>query len=247
MITQCDEMKERLNVILARAGIASRRKADEIISAGRVMVNGKAISQLGTKADQEKDDIRVDGKPIRLEQKKYYILLNKPKGYVSSLKDTEGRPLVTDLIKGIKARLFPVGRLDINTEGLLLLTNDGQFALRIAHPRYGCLKVYKAKVKGKPPEKTLKRLQRGIRIGKNICAAEEIKMLKSDNNSWLQISLKEGRKNEVRSMFSLVGHPVIKLKRIAISFLKLKNLPLGEYRHLTKAEVERLMSQSSKM
>jgi 23S rRNA pseudouridine2605 synthase len=240
-------MKERLNVIIARAGIASRRKADEIIAAGRVAVNGKIVSQLGSKADLEKDDIRVDGKPIRVEEKKYYILLNKPKGYVSSLKDTEGRPLVTDLIKGIKARLFPVGRLDINTEGLLLLTNDGRFALRITHPRYGCLKIYKAKVRGKPQEKTLKRMQKGIRIGKDICAAEEIKLLKSDNNSWLQISLKEGKKNEIRMMFSLVGHPVIKLKRIAISFLKSKNLPLGAYRHLTKVEVERLMSQSSKM
>jgi 23S rRNA pseudouridine2605 synthase len=240
-------MKERLNVIIARAGLASRRKADEIIAAGRVTVNGKIVSQLGSKADVEKDDIRVNGKPIRLEQRKYYILLNKPKGYVSSLKDTEGRPLVTDLIKGIKARLFPVGRLDINTEGLLLLTNDGRFALRITHPRYGCLKIYKAKVRGTPQEKTLKRIQKGIRIGKDICAAEEIKLLKSNNNSWLQISLKEGKKNEIRRMFSLVGHPVIKLKRIAISFLKSRNLPLGEYRHLTKAEVERLMSQSSKM
>jgi len=238
-------MKERLNLILARAGIASRRKADDIIKTGRVMVNGKVITELGSKADIDEDDIRVDGKLIRVAGQKYYILLNKPRGYVSSLSDQKGRPLVTDLIKGIKARLFPVGRLDINTEGLLLLTNDGQFALRITHPRYGCLKVYKAKVRGKPSNKVLERLQKGIKIGKDFCAAEEIRLLKSNNNSWLQVSLKEGKKNEIRQMFSLVGHPVVKLRRIAISFLKLRNLPLGEYRHLTKAEVERLMSQSS--
>jgi len=238
-------MKERLNLILAQAGIASRRKAEEIIAQGRVMVNGKIISQLGTKADRDKDDIRVDGKPLKLESKKYYILLNKPKGYVSSLSDPKGRALVTELLKGIKARLFPVGRLDINTEGLLLMTNDGQFALRITHPRYGCLKVYKVKVRGKPSDKILQRLKKGIRIGKDICAAAEIKVLKSNNNSWLIVSLKEGRKNEIRRMFRLMGHPVVKLKRVAISFLKLRNLPLGEYRHLTKAEVERLMSQTS--
>lgn len=238
-------MQERLNLILSRAGIASRRKADEIIAAGKVMVNGKVITRLGSKADIDKDNIKVDGKPIKVPSQKYYILLNKPKGYVSSLKDTKGRPLVTGLVKGIKARLFPVGRLDINTEGLLLLTNDGQFALRITHPRYGCLKVYKAKVRGKPSNKILERLQRGIWIGKDLCAAEEIKLLKSNNNSWLQVSLKEGRKNEIRRMFSLVGHPIVKLRRVAISFLKLRNLPLGEYRHLTKAEVERFLSQSS--
>lgn len=241
------ESNIRLQKILAIAGIASRRKAEKIIMEGRITVNGTVVTQLGAKADPAKDYIKIDGKLVLKKEKPVYLILNKPRGYVTTLNDDKGRPTVRNLIKNVKERIFPVGRLDINTEGLLLLTNDGILAHGLAHPSNQIPKVYLARVRGIPDEKKISRLTRGIKI-KGIpaiplrIAIERI----TGNSSWLRFVLIEGRKRQVRVLCEAIGHPVSKLRRIKYAFLNLKELSLGKFRHLDPDEVARLKKLTKK-
>lgn len=235
-------MLERLNKLIAQAGIASRRQADELIKAGEVSVNGEIISEPGTKADAEKDHIKVGGKLInpKLEKRgKVYILLNKPKGYLSSASDPEGRNTVVDLVKGY-GRLFPVGRLDYNSEGLIILTNDGDFSNKIASSKT-VPKVYEVKVKGLPNENAINKLRRGIRLKDGFkTAPAQIKELKSTpNNGWFEVTLYEGHNQQIRKMFDAIGHSVVKLKRTAIGHIDYDRLPVGAYRELDAEEIEK--------
>ncbi|HQU86756.1 MAG TPA: pseudouridine synthase [Pyrinomonadaceae bacterium] len=242
-------MLERLNKLIAQAGIASRRGADELISNGAVSVNGQIITELGFKADGEKDHIKVHGKLINkmLEQRKNaYILLNKPKGYLSSAADPEGRKLVTDLVKGF-GKLHPVGRLDYNTEGLIILTNDGEFTNRVASSKMFA-KVYDVKVKGLPNANAINKLRRGLRLEDGFkTAPAEIKELKhTENNGWYEVTLYEGHNQQIRKMFDAIGHSVVKLKRIAIGHIDYDRLPVGAYRELDEEEVKEFFNPTPK-
>ena len=233
-------MQERLQKLIAQAGIASRRAAEELIRAGEVSVNGSVITELGTKADPEKDHIKLRGKLItsKLQNRSnVYVLLNKPKGYLSSASDPEGRNLVTDLVKG-KGRLHPVGRLDYNTEGLIILTNDGDFTNFVASSK-SIPKVYEVKVKGLPNANAINKLRRGVLLDDGFkTAPAEIKELKStDKNGWYQVTLYEGHNQQIRKMFDAIGHSVVKLKRTAIGHIAEKWLKVGEYRNLTTEEI----------
>jgi 23S rRNA pseudouridine2605 synthase len=240
---------ERLNKLISQAGLASRRAADEMIRNGEVAINGKVVTELGTKADPERDHIKVRGKLINTKltgaKQKTYILLNKPKGYLSSAADPQGRPLVTDLIKG-SGRLFPVGRLDFNTEGLIILTNDGEFSNFIASSKL-IPKVYEVKVKGIPNENAINKLRRGIRLEDGFkTAPADIKPLPStERNGWYEVTLYEGHNQQIRKMFDVIGHSVVKLRRIAIGTVTDSNLSVGSHRKLTKLEIERLMKSSA--
>ncbi len=250
--------EERIQKILARAGVASRRKAEELIEQGLVTVNGK-VAGLGDKADPERDAIKVDGKRVQpASQEHRYLLLNKPKEVMSTVSDPEGRKTVMDFVPpGMRKALVPVGRLDYNTEGLLLLTDDGEFAQRIAHPRYGSTKTYEVKVKGTPPDSQLDRLRNGILIeGKRtapakITARNPFKPLggrrrgePESDNSWWIVEITEGRTRQIREMFFQIGHPVQKLRRVAIGPLRDPELPLGALRELTGQEVHRLLKSA---
>src|SRR5438067_9874376 len=206
-------MQQRLQKLIAAAGISSRRHAEELITAGDVTVNGKVITELGAKADPQRDHIKVKGKLINPQLERHeniYLLLNKPRGYLTSMSDPEDRPLVTDLIPKSLGRLHPVGRLDFNTEGLLLLTNDGDFTNLITSARNRIAKVYEVKVKGVPPESAIERLRRGIAIGKGerTAPAEVRKLREIKANSWFEVALHEGRNQQIRRMFDAVGHSV---------------------------------------
>jgi 23S rRNA pseudouridine2605 synthase len=229
-------VEERIQKILSRAGIASRRAAERVMAEGRVTVNGETVRELGTKADVSTDDIRVDGVRVKAPQAPVYMVLYKPKGVVTTRHDPEGRSTVMDLVPAV-AGLFPVGRLDVTTEGLILLTNDGAFAERVAHPRYEVPRVYEAKVRGLPDEETLLRLRKGVRVEGQRMAVDRVRVVEAGNNSWLEVTLHEGKHHEVRRLLEAVGHPVSKLKRIALGPLVLRGLKPGEYRHLTPAEV----------
>lgn len=232
---------ERLQKIIANAGIASRRRAEELIKDGRVTVNGEVITRLGTKADQDKDHIKVDGKLIRKKEKDIYLILNKPKGYITSLDDPEGRPTVGDLLKGVKGRIYPVGRLDYNSEGLILFTNDGDLAYKLTHPSHGITKTYLVKVDGQLADEEIERIKKGVRLEDGITAPAFIKKIgRTDANSWVEITIHEGRKRQVRRMFEKIGHPVLKLKRIRIANLDLGDLPPGSYRYLSGEELRLL-------
>jgi 23S rRNA pseudouridine2605 synthase len=233
-------VQERLQKILSRAGIASRRGAEQVLAQGRITVNGEPVRELGTKADVEVDDIRVDGVRIRPPKAPVYLLLNKPKGAVTTRHDPEGRPTVMDLVPAV-AGLFPVGRLDVTTEGLILLTNDGAFAERVSHPRYEVPRVYHAKVRGVPDALTLKRLTTGVRVERDVLSADRVRVVEADNNSWLEVTLHEGKKHEVRRLLEAVGHPVSKLKRVAFGPVTDKGLQPGEYRHLSPDEIKGLL------
>jgi 23S rRNA pseudouridine2605 synthase len=235
-------MQERLQKLIAQAGVTSRRKAEKLIVAGEVTVNGKIVTELGTKADPEKDHIKVSGKLInpKLEQRtETYILLNKPKGVLSSISDPEGRPLVTDLVKGF-GRLFPVGRLDFNTEGLIILTNDGKFANHIASGR-SIPKVYNVKVKGIPNENALNKLRKGIRLedGFKTAPATIERKRSTGKNDWFEVTLHEGHNQQIRKMFDAIGYSVTKLIRTKIGPLDDNSLPVGEYRELTAEEIRK--------
>lgn len=236
-------MEERLQKILSQAGVASRREAETMIVAGRVAVNGVVVTELGSKADSATDRITLDGKPVRLEVPKLYVLLYKPAGYMTTLKDPEGRPIVTDLLKRIKTRVYPVGRLDYNTEGLLLLTNDGAWANRLAHPRHEVDKEYLVRVSGSVSQEQLGALAAGVELDDSRTAPAVVRVEReSDNNSWLSIIIHEGRYRQVRRMCEAVNLSVVRLKRVRYGFLELGELRPGEYRLLTAAEVERLAS-----
>jgi len=237
-------VQERLQKLIAQAGLASRRAAEEMILSGEVTVNGKIITELGTKADPEKDHIKVRGKLINTkltaERELSYILLNKPKGYLSSAADPQGRPTVTQLVKGF-GRLFPVGRLDFNTEGLIILTNDGDFSNFVASSRK-IPKVYEVKVKGLPNENAINKLRRGIRLEDGFkTAPANIKELKStDRNGWYEVTLHEGHNQQLRKMFDAIGNSVVKLRRVAIGPVSDMNLKVGAYRKLSAKEIEQL-------
>ena len=235
-------MEERIQKILSKAGIASRRKAEQLILEGRVFVNGK-VATLGMKADMEKDYIKVDGKLVLKPEPKTYIALNKPKGFLTTLEDPEGRPTIRELLRGIRYRVYPVGRLDFYSEGLLILTNDGELAYRLIHPSYKVPKTYLVKVKGIIDEKDLNKLRQGIMLEDGMTAPAQIKrirMPKTEKNSWLEITIHEGKKRQIRRMFERVRHPVLKLKRVRIDGIKLGNLPPGQWRYLDKEEIQKL-------
>ena len=241
-------MDQRLQKLIAAAGIASRRHAEELITAGRVTVNGEVVKELGTKADPEKDHIKVNGKLINPQlqsREKVYVLLNKPKGYLSSVSDPEGRPLVTELLPPSLGKLHPVGRLDFNTEGLLLLTNDGDFTNYVTAARNRIEKVYEVKVKGVPTESGIARLRRGITLedGTRTAPAKITLLNETQTNAWYEVLLHQGRNQQVRRMFELIGHSVLKLRRTRIGFLKDENLKPGYYRLLSPGEVARMVKK----
>ncbi|HEV8593674.1 MAG TPA: pseudouridine synthase [Pyrinomonadaceae bacterium] len=233
-------MQERLQKLIAQAGIASRRASEELIKGGEVSVNGSIVTELGTKADPEKDHIKVRGKLINLKLEKrsnVYVLLNKPKGYLSSAADPEGRKLVVDLVKG-HGKLHPVGRLDFNTEGLIILTNDGEFTNKIATSKT-IPKVYQVKVKGLPTPVAINKLRRGVRLEDGFkTAPADIKVLKpTDKNGWYEVTLFEGHNQQIRKMFDSIGHSVVKLKRISIGHLADGTLSAGSWRLLSPHEI----------
>ncbi|MBO0857982.1 MAG: rRNA pseudouridine synthase [Chloracidobacterium sp.] len=234
--------EERLQKIIAAAGVASRRKAEELIVAGEVTVNGRPVNELGAKADPERDHIKVRGRLINAKlkhQEKIYILLNKPLGVLTSRSDPKNRPLVIDLLGSYRDKVHPVGRLDFNTEGLLLLTNDGDFTNLIAGSKLAA-KVYEVKVKGKPSRRQISTLERGVTVeGKRTAPAEIGLIEESATNAWYRITLHEGRNQQIRKMFDHIGHSVIKLRRVEIGFLKNERLKPGQFRMLSEAEVKR--------
>ena len=229
-------MEERLQKILARAGFASRRGAEQLMLEGRVSVNGKHVRELGTKADLENDDVRVDGVRVKAPPALVYLVLNKPRGVVTTRKDPEGRPTVMALVPHV-AGLFPVGRLDVTTEGLILLTNDGAFAERVSHPRYEVPRVYHAKVHRVPDPETLDRLKRGVRVEGDFMAVDRARVIQAENNAWVELTLHEGKQHEVKRLLEAVGHPVSKLRRVAFGPVTTKGLEPGQFRALTPAEI----------
>lgn len=239
-------LQVRLQKVLAQAGVASRRKSEEWIRKGWVEVNGKVVTQLGTKINPHTDEIRVRGRLIRTEPKdKVYIIINKPKGVITSTSDPQGRPVVTDLLPPLSERVYPVGRLDYDSEGLLLLTNDGQLAHRLMHPRFGVEKVYLVWVKGRPAESELQQLRDGIELEDGWTAPAIVRLLRvkergGECDSLCRIQLHEGRNRQVRRMFDAIGYPVLSLKRIQQGPLQLGDLKPGQFRFLSKKEVARL-------
>jgi 23S rRNA pseudouridine2605 synthase len=243
---------ERLQKLLARSGVASRRKVEELIAGGRVTVNGK-VAAVGDRADPERDAVKVDGKRIQFSPPHLYLLLNKPDGFISTRSDPEGRPTVFDLVPPQRRKaLVAVGRLDYHSEGLLLLTDDGELAQRVSHPRYGCRKTYAVKVKGVPGEEDLARFRRGVVLDGRRTAPAEIRPRKLPTraqqeqgvgNSWWTVELGEGRTRQIREMFFRLGHPVQKLRRLAIGPVADADLPSGAFRKLTAAEVAALKGE----
>jgi len=268
---------ERLQKILSRAGIASRRASEGLMIEGRVSVNGTTVRELGSKADPEHDDIRVDGRRIRLPDRHRYLLLNKPRGYVTTRSDPQERPTVIDLV-GVRDYIYPVGRLDFDSEGLLVLTNDGDLAARLTHPSHGLARVYEARVLGVPDERDLARLRRGIMLEGRPTGSAEVRLLEGSHHpsasrrpaqarvdararglpvrggaapratgrdrsratATLLITVREGRNRQVRKMCEAIGHPVDRLKRVAIGPIRDSRLKTGEWRELTKDEVKKL-------
>lgn len=239
-------MQERLQKFLASAGVASRRQAEQYMLEGRVTVNGAIVTELGVKVDPEKDAVKVDGKRV-LGERLAYVLMHKPKATLCTLSDPEGRPLVTDLVKGVRARLFPVGRLDYDTTGALLLTNDGELANLLMHPRHRFTKTYVAKVKGVPTDERLDKLRRGVNIeGQRTAPAEARLVALKEKNSLVELVLREGRNRQVKRMFLEIGHPVLRLQRTAYAFLDLQGLEPGQWRHLQPEEIKRLQAAAER-
>ena len=229
--------EERLQKYLAQAGVASRRASEKLILDGHVRVNGKVIREMGTKVVPGKDQVEVDGKPVVLEEKTVYVLLNKPTGYVTTVKDPQNRLTVMDLIKDIPYRVYPVGRLDFETEGLLLLTNDGELAYRMTHPKFELKKTYVAWVEGAVKEESIRILCDGVVLEDGKTAPAEVKILRREKKkTQVEITIHEGKNRQVRRMLQAVNHPVIMLRRISAGNLKLKGLQTGEYRYLTQDE-----------
>ncbi|MBI5055322.1 MAG: rRNA pseudouridine synthase [Nitrospirae bacterium] len=236
-------MEERLQKVLAKCGIASRRMAEEMILEGLVTVNGTPAT-LGMKADLERDHIKVRGKLIRNAESKVYLVLNKPEKCLTTMSDSEGRPTVKDLIKGVREKVFPVGRLDYNSEGLLIITNDGELANAILHPAKKIPKTYLVKVNGFIEDKDLAKLEKGIKLDDGMTAPAKVKKIKkTEANSWIEITIYEGRKRQIRRMMDRVGHPVIKLRRIKINGISLGKLETGALRFLTPGELKKLKQE----
>jgi 23S rRNA pseudouridine2605 synthase len=240
---------ERLQKIIAAAGVASRRKAEELITSGRVLVNGQVVTELGTKADPEQDHIRVDGKLLRGRERYSYVVLNKPKGYVTTVSDPEKRPTVMDLVRSVRGRVYPVGRLDWASEGLLLLTNDGELANTLMKASSNVPKTYVVKVAGQPEEAKLEKLRRGVSIaekgGRRVrTAPAKIRLIREGDNPWLEVTIVEGRNRQIRKMFEEVGHHVEKIRRVKYGPLSL-DVPPGEFRSLSLQEVSQLKAAAS--
>jgi len=233
---------DRLQKILSQAGVASRRASEQLMIEGRVTVNGATIRELGTKADPAVDDIRVDGRRVKVAATRRYLLLNKPRGYVSTRSDPERRPTVIDLLRGVREYVYPVGRLDFESEGLLILTNDGDLAARLTHPRHGVPRVYDVRVLGAPDDHDLDRLRKGVVIDGRKTGLAEVTSIGDDH---LIITVKEGRNREVRKMCDAIGHPVKNLMRVAIGPLRDTRLKLGHWRDLTAIEVKKLQAAAS--
>ncbi len=233
----------RLQKYLADCGIASRRKCEELILMGRVSVNDIEIEELGTKVDPAVDCVKVNGKIVKKEEKLVYIMLHKPEGYITSAQDQFERPTVLDLLEGVDERVYPVGRLDYDTSGLILLTNDGELTFKLTHPKHNVEKVYIAKVEGKPSHESLERFREGLFINGYKTAPAEVFPVKDDGKwSSLKVVIKEGKNRQIRNMFDEIGHHVVGLKRIATGNLYLGELAKGEYRYLTKDEVDYLIN-----
>lgn len=231
----------RLQKYLAMCGVASRRKSEMLILQGRVKVNGKVIDELGYKINPNIDIVLVDNKQVIKKENNIYIALNKPEGYITTVKDQFNRPTVLDLVKGINERIYPIGRLDYDTSGLLLLTNDGDLTYKLTHPKHEIEKVYIAKIKGVPTEKELNEFRNGLKIDNYVTSKAKIKLLKKYNDySIVKIIIHEGKNRQVRKMCKKINHPVIKLKRIAIGKIELGNLKKGNWRYLSKEEIEYL-------
>jgi 23S rRNA pseudouridine2605 synthase len=238
-------MTQRLQKLIASAGITSRRHAEDLIKSGKVTVNGKIVSELGAKADPKVDHIKVNGRlinPLLQRQQHVYVLLNKPKGYLTSMSDPEDRPLVIDLLPKSLGRLHPVGRLDFNTEGLLLLTTDGELTNIVTSARNKVTKIYRVKVKGTPGEKAVEQLRRGVVIdeGERTAPAEVRRLRTSTENAWFEVKLYEGRNQQIRRMFDAIGHSVVKLLRSQIGPIEIGPLRVGDWRHLTAREISQL-------
>ena len=241
---------ERLQKIIAAAGVASRRKAEQLITAGRVLVNGAPVTELGAKADPEQDHIRVDGKLLHAPERFSYYVLNKPKGYVTTVSDPEHRPTVMDLIRGIKGRVYPVGRLDWASEGLLLFTNDGTLANELMKASSHVAKTYVVKTAGQPEEAKLEKLRKGVSIaekgGRRVrTAPAQIKVIREGENPWFEVTIIEGRNRQVRKMFEEVGHHVEKIRRVKYGPLSL-DVPPGEFRPLSLEEVAKLKAAAGR-
>jgi pseudouridine synthase len=237
-------MRIRLNKFLAQAGVASRREVDRMIVEGKIKVNGRIVRTLGTKIDDEKDRVEFGDKRVEKEEGLVYLMLNKPSGYLVTLKDPFRRPTIKELLPSLKQRIYPVGRLDYDSEGLLLLTNDGELAHRLAHPRYRVPKNYVVEVKGVPGSSKISRLEKGITMdGKKTAPARIARLSGGLKKTLLRIEIHEGRKREVRRMFEAIGHRVLHLKRIGFGSIRLGKLQTGKWRFLTQREVDRLKSQ----
>lgn len=234
--------------LLAGAGVASRREAERLITAGRVAVNGKVVSELGAKADPDRDTITVDGKPIDLRPPKLYVLLNKPRGYTSTRRDPHARRVVTELVQDVGVPLYPAGRLDVDTEGLIILTNDGDFAYKLTHPSHRVPKTYRAEVEGIVSQETLTKLRTGVVLEDGLTSPAKATLVAVDSarqTSTVDIVIHEGRKRQVRRMFAAVGHPVLRLIRTKIGKIGLGKLKPGEWRFLTPEEVRDLVGKAS--
>jgi 23S rRNA pseudouridine2605 synthase len=240
---------ERLQKILSQAGIASRRASEQLMLEGRVTVNGTPVRELGTKADPAHDDIRVDGRRVRLPERHRYLLLNKPRGYVTTRSDPQRRPTVIDLLTGVRDYVFPVGRLDYDSEGLLILTNDGALAAQLTHPRYHVARVYEVRVLGVPDAHDLNRLAKGVILEDRKTGPSDVRLLsdvrrgserRDAGHATLLVTVREGRNRQVRKMCEAIGHPVTHLKRVAIGPIRDARLKPGQWRELRPDEIERL-------
>jgi 23S rRNA pseudouridine2605 synthase len=227
----------RLQKVIADSGLASRRKAEELIAQGRVTVNGQVVCELGTKVDPEKDHVKVDGRHLKPAPPQTFLMLNKPRNIVSTMSDPEGRMTIADLLPGVRMRVFPVGRLDFDSEGLVLLTNDGNLAQRLLHPRHHVPKTYLIKVKGLLAPEHIEALEKGVMLDDGRTGPAVVRKVgKATENSWLEITIYEGRKHQVKRMLDAVNHPVLKLKRVKFGPVALGDLPTGRYRYLTDRE-----------
>jgi len=234
-------MQIRLNKFLAQAGVASRREVDNMIAEGRIKVNGQVVQGLGYKIDDEKDRVEVEGRRVEREEGLIYLMLNKPPGYLVTLKDNFQRPTILQLLPSLSKRVFPVGRLDYDSSGLLLMMNDGELAYRLTHPRFKVPKAYLIKVRGEPDPSKLSRLEKGIYLdGKKTAPAKIAKIRSDPKKSLFKIEIYEGRKREVKRMFQAIGHKVLQLQRISFGGLRLGSLKAGKWRYLTRKEIDTL-------
>ena len=240
-------MKERLQKIIAKAGICSRRAAETLIRDGKVTVDGKIVTEMGVKVDHRTQKIIADRVHVRFTEKKVYVLLNKPEGYVTTMSDPQGRPVVTSLVKSVNERIYPVGRLDFETKGALILTNDGDLAQRIQHPSFEVKKTYVARIQGKPTADEIKMLEDGVELEGKMTAPAQVKVYRmGKKDSVLEITIHEGRKHQVRKMCQTIGHHCVELTRIAYGNLNLGSLPSGKFRYLSTKDLARITKTAKK-